>query len=186
MGTKKVKKNNKSVASKNVRGNRPIQSDSPLTFDLSNENWLKSVSVPKEKYTNKLKDKDMFIEYITELFHKVIPLIQRNGNDMIKEAGTKGWRHCHPIDEDKLDLVLKITEEIHGHKFNSQKVAGPQLWQFGVTQNIRLIAIHDYTNNYLTPVFIDYHHLIHSNDYYNQHDFDKFSYCPIDSIMNPS
>ncbi|WP_407270591.1 hypothetical protein [Radiobacillus sp. PE A8.2] len=178
---KRMKKGNKGNVSKNVKGNKPIESNSPLTFDLSKENWLKGVSITRDSYTNKLKDKDMFIDYITELFHKVIPLIQKNGNDMIRQAGTQGWRHCHPVDEEKLDLSKKILEEIHGQNLTGDKVSGPQLWQFGVSQNIRLIAIYDYTNNYLTPVFVDYHHLIHPDDNFNQPDYlNGYNYCPIE------
>lgn len=180
---KRIKNRSSTPKKQNVKGDKkPIESNSPLTFNLTYKNWLKGISIPRKEYTNKLKDKEMFTNYITELFYKIIPTIHQYGNDMIKEAGLKGWRHCHPVEEDKIDLVIDIMNEIHGDSFQFDKVAGPQLWQFGITQNIRIIAIHDYTNNILTPVFIDYHHLIHSNQHYNQDDYMKYKFCPIEKV----
>lgn len=182
---KKPKVKNKSKKVRNsVKGNKPAEFDSPLTFDLSNKNWLKSISI-KNKFTNMLKDEKEFIRYITELFHDLIPLIQQNGEDMIKDAGTKAWKHCHPINEEKIDLVQKVTDEI-GINFKGEKKAGPQFWQFGVKGNLRLIAVYDYTNNSLKPLFIDYHHLIHPSIKYNQQDYDNYSFCPIEESLKPS
>lgn len=179
---RRIGKNQSQKAKPNVRrGTDPNQSDFPLTFDLSNANWLKCVNLSKDRFTNRLKDEEMFVNYITELFHKIFPIIQQNGNEMIKEAGTKGWRHCHPVAESKIDLALEIMEEVHGSNFNNGKIAGPKLWQFGVSQGIRLIAIHDYTNNSLIPLFIDYHHLIEPDTHFNTPDYFKaYKYCPLD------
>ncbi len=175
-GRKRIGKNKKDVSKNVQRGTDPNTSESPLTFDLSNKDWLRSIS--KKGYTNKLKDETMFATYIFELFHKVIPVIQENWKSIIKSGGTGAWPHCHPIAEDKLDEVVTIIENIHGHKFSDGKVAGPSLWQFGITQNIRLIAIRDYTNNCLTPVFVDYHHLIHESEHHNQADYNRYDFCP--------
>ncbi|GIP63382.1 hypothetical protein J32TS6_19370 [Virgibacillus pantothenticus] len=170
-----------------VKGNRPVDSDSPLTFDLSNKNWLKSVNIKNDNYTNMLRNEKEFIDYITQLFHGLIPLIHQNGKEMIKGAGKK-WRHCHPVQDEKIDLVQKVTEEI-GIDFKSDqdgKKAGPQFWQFGVKGNLRLIAIYDYTNNSLKPLFIDYHHLIHPSIKYNQLDYENYSFCPLEESLKPS
>lgn len=184
-GKKRLQSQAGKKISRNVtRGKSPNQSTEPITFNLSTENWLKGIKLSRENFTNKLKDEQMFIEYITILFHKVIPIIQKYGNDMIREGGTKSWRHCHPVRDGKIDLTLKIVESIHGHRFTFEKKSGPKLWQFGVVQNIRLIAIHDYTNNSLTPLFIDYHHLIHPDDHYSHPDYEKFDYCPIEHYYN--
>jgi hypothetical protein len=163
------------------RGTEPNQSDSPLTFDFSNRNWLKGVS--QGVFTNKLSNETMYAEYITEVFHKLIPVIQQNWREILTSQGRGSWRHCHQVPDEKTDLVLSITEEIHGHQFRSVH-AGPSLWQLGVTQNIRLFAIHDYTNNHLIPLFVDYHHLVHPSDHFNQSDYSKYSFCPVSTYMS--
>ncbi|WP_144704967.1 hypothetical protein [Fictibacillus phosphorivorans] len=164
------------------RETEPNQSDSPLTFDFSNKNWLRSVSLGG--FTNKLSDENMFAGYIFELFHKIIPVIQDNWSEIVRSQGRGSWRHCHPVVNEKIDMVLGIIEQIHGNRFQSDKAAGPSLWQLGVTQNLRLIVIHDYTNNHLTPVFVDYHHLIHPNDHFNQPDYKRYDFCPVDTYTN--
>ncbi|MBH0170993.1 hypothetical protein [Fictibacillus sp. 18YEL24] len=164
------------------RGTEPNQSDSPLTFDFSNKNWLMGVS--QGRFTNKLSDESMYAAYLTEIFHKLIPNIQQNWLEIIRTPGRGSWRHCHQVDNEKIDLVLAITEQIHGHQFRTEKTAGPSLWQFGVTQNIRLFAIHDYTNNHLVPLFVDYHHLVHPNKNFNQPDYERYSFCPISVYMS--
>lgn len=127
-----------------------------------------------------LKDEEMFIDYITELFHKIIPIIQKNGEEIIKTGGNGKWKHCHPVTEGKIDLILGIAKKIHGFDIKPAGVSGPQLWQFGVTQGIRLIAIYDYTNNSISPLFVDYHHLVYPSPYYNQSDYhNSFNYCPV-------
>ncbi|MED4229072.1 hypothetical protein [Neobacillus cucumis] len=160
-----------------IRGTEPNQSDSPLTFDFLNRNWLKGISF--RDFTNKLSSETMFAEYMFEIFHKIIPTIQSNWNEIVRSQGRGSWKHCHPIAEEKLDFVINIIEQIHGHKFFESQNAGPSLWQLGFTQNIRLIAIHDYTNNNLIPVFVDYHHLIHPSDHFNQPDYNRYEFCPI-------
>jgi hypothetical protein len=174
---KKIKKDSGPSPKKALkRGTEPNQSDSPLTFDFSNHNWLKSIS--QRSFTNKLSDEVMFAEYITEIFHKLIPEIQKNWKDIVNHQGRGLWRHCHQVADDKTPMVLGIIEEIHGHQFRTES-AGPSLWQLGVTQNIRLFAIHNYTNNYLIPVFIDYHHLIHPSQKHNQDDYYSYAFCPV-------
>ncbi|MFJ7471103.1 hypothetical protein ACIQWI_21410 [Peribacillus frigoritolerans] len=174
---KKITQNSGPKPQKKISGGIPSQTDDPLTFDFSKGDWLKSIKF--RDFTNKLDGETMFANNIFELFHKIIPTIQQNWNQIIKSQGRGVWQHCHPIAEDKLDLVLNIIEQIHGHNFQSEKNAGPSLWQIGITQNIRLIAIHDYTNNHLTPVFVDYHHLIHPSKFYNQPDYGRFDFCPV-------
>ena len=181
MPKKKIKRQNQGSL-KNIKGNQPNTAETPLTFDLSDGNWLKSVSLSK-RYTNLLKNEDMFGKYITELFHRVIPYIQKYGLQMIKEAGTRGWKHCHPIDEEKLDLVKKIIEEIHGDLPKFEDKAGPALWQFGITQNIRMIAVYDYKINVIKPLFIDYHHLIYPSEKHNQSNYSKYDFCPIENYQ---
>lgn len=174
---KKVSQSAGPMPQSKVNGNTPRQSNSPLTFDFSRGDWLKSIKY--RDFTNKLDSETSFSNNIFEIFYKLIPNIQQNWNDILKFQGRGQWEHCHPIAEDKLDLVLNIIEEVHGHKFDSEKKAGPSLWQIGITQNIRLIAIHDYTNNHLTPVFVDYHHLIHPSKFFNQRDYDRYGFCPV-------
>lgn len=159
------------------RGLDPNQSKSPLTFNLSRKEWLKSVS--SQKFTNKLSDETMFSGYLFELFHKLIPTLQENWQDIIKKHGRGNWKHCHPVEEDKLDFVLGIIEQVHGHTFRDEESVGPSIWQFGFTQSLRLIAIYDYVTNSLTPVFIDYHHLLHPDKNYNQRDYLKYNFCPV-------
>jgi len=162
---------------KNLKGDViPILSDAPLSFDFSQKDWLKSIN--QKEFTNKLESENMFAKYIFELFYKLIPTIQQNWKEIIRSAGTGNWKHCHPVKEEKLDSVIHILEHIHGHQFRTAATSGPSLWQFGISQNIRLIAIHDYKNNFLTPVFIDYHHQIHPSIKYNKTEYSRYEFCP--------
>lgn len=159
------------------RGTDPIQSDSPLTFNFSKRQWMKTVSI--NSFTNKLKDEEMFSEYIFDLFYNLIPAIQEHGNTMIKSGGTGSWKHCHPIENEELDLALSIVESVHGHQFKNVN-DGSKLWQFGVSGGIRLIVIHNYTDNYLTPLFVDYHHQIYPSEKHNQKNINRYPFCPIE------
>ncbi|WP_026582112.1 hypothetical protein [Bacillus sp. J33] len=175
---KKVRKSKGTEPKKAViRGTDPNWTDSPLTFDLSHKEWLKGVSF--RDFTNKFDDETMFAQYLFELFHKVIPTIQQNWKDIVQGQGKGSWRHCRPVSEEKLDFVLGIIEKTHSHTFKDKIGVGSSLWQLGFTQNIRLIAIYDYRNNSLTPVFVDYHHLVHPDKNFNQPDYKRFGFCPV-------
>lgn len=38
---------------------------------------------------------------------------------MIKSGGTGSWKHCHPIENEELDLALSIVEPVHGYQFKN-------------------------------------------------------------------
>lgn len=180
-GTKRRKKiGSQSNTPKHMvnRGTDPIGSDSPLTFDFSKKGWMKGISL--KGFTNKLKNEEMFSNYIFEIFHIIIPTLHEHGNTIIKNGGTGHWEHCHPIRNDQLDLALGVAKSIHGEKIMSVS-EGSKLWQFGFIGGIRLVAIHNYKNNYLTPLFIDYHHLIYPSVKHNQKNIEKYEFCPIET-----
>lgn len=161
------------------RGTDPSNTDSPLTFNFSKHKWIKSTSV--KGFTNKLDDEKMFSRYMFELFHKLIPLLHEHGENIILKSGTSSWKHCHPIRNEELDLALEIATTIHGDKVLDVG-DGSKLWQFGFTGGIRLIAIHNYINNYLTPLFIDYHHQIYPSVKHNDKELKRYTFCPIDTF----
>lgn len=156
----------------------PNYSDSPLTFNFAKENWLKSVAV--KGFTNKLKDPEMFSEYIFEVFYKTIPTLHEHGDNIIKNGGKSSWKHCHPIRNDELDKAIEIAESIHGSQIKEVS-EGSKLWQFGFIGGIRLIAIHNYKSNYLTPLFVDYHHQIYPSQKHNEKDIKSFPFCPVNA-----
>lgn len=161
------------------RGNEPRWSDSPLTFDFSKPNWIQCVSL--KGFTNKLKDEKMFTKYMVEVFHKIMPILHEYGREIVRQGGTGSWKHCHPIAHEKLDLVIEIAKQLHGEDVINER-EGSQLWQFGITGSVRLIAIHNYTDNYITPLFIDYHHQIHPSIKHNRTDYKSYDFCPVETF----
>lgn len=161
------------------RGTDPIESEAPLTFDFSKGNWLRGISF--KGFTNKLKDEEMFSKYIFEIFHTIIPILHEHGEQIIKNSGKGQWKHCHPIWNEQLDTALKIAETIHGEGIKDVP-EGSKLWQFGIIGGIRLIAIHNYIYNYLTPLFVDYHHQIYPDVKYNEENIEDYKFCPVESF----
>lgn len=156
-------------------GVRPAISDRPLSFNLANGKWLKSIN--NKSFTNKLHKENDFAPAIFELFNKVIPTVQSHWEEIFRNPGRSQWKHCHTIDNDKIDKVLAIVETIHGHTYRESQT-GSKLWQFGISQGLRLVGIYNYNDNTVTPLFVDYHHLVYPSQKHNKEDHSSFKFCP--------
>ncbi|AGE62475.1 hypothetical protein ACFTRE_10730 [Bacillus subtilis] len=153
----------------------PTRGEKSLTFDLSYEKWMKGVNM--KKFTNKLKDMEQHSLYTHEIFSKVIPNVHRNWDVIKKSKGQGQFTHCHILDGDKKQLAIQIAEEIHGKTILDEE-SDFNVWQFGVSNSIRIIAVYDHHNDIAFPLFLDYHHLIYPSVKYNQSDYEKYDFCP--------
>src|SRR5699024_6610039 len=131
--------------------------------------------------TNRLPSADHYSESITKCFYEVIPYIQNNWKEIKESSGRRfPHEHCHVAATEKKSIIFEIIEEVHGKQLLDED-DDFNIWQFGATQGVRLYAIYDHHEETIYPVFIDYHHLIHPSPYFNQPDYSKMAFCPIES-----
>src|SRR5699024_1610702 len=90
--------------------------------------------------------------------------------------------NCHPVSDDKINFVMEIAENIHQTEFSLEqlKEARYQWWYLGFKQSVRLVGLYNFGEKAFYPIFIDHHHLLHADINYNQPDYSKYSYCPIE------
>lgn len=157
-----------------VSSEKPPIKNQSLVFDFSYQQWLQSISV--KKFTNMLKDDEQFSKAIVHIFSKIIPAVKENWKN-IKNRGRDQFRHCHPIANEKKELVDEIILEIYGKPLLDEKFEEMNYWQLGVSQGIRLIAIYNHLENIMYPVFIDHHHQIHPDVKHNQKDIYSYQHC---------
>lgn len=157
MGKKNKKVKNNKLPDKKIKSVlKPSKSES-LSFDFTYKNWLKTVKI-KGEFINKLKDKDEYINYITHCLYNLLPFIQENWSDIkVNSSNSYQFPHCHILIGEKKQLALKIIEMIHEKKIFDEE-DDYNLWQFGNKEGLRLIGAHDYQNEVIYPLFIDYHH----------------------------
>lgn len=158
-----------------------------VSFDFSYTNWLKTISIGE--FTNKLKGPDEFAELIYIVMNKIIPYITYNW-DWIKRNVYPGSGHnCHPVAEDKLDLVKRIISEIHSNELEPliEDAERDTLWQLGHQGAVRLIVYYMESSETFYPLFIDYHHLIHPvpgdrRSQVKHNDYRSKKWCPVESF----
>lgn len=179
MSKKKKLKNSTNPKSRVSLDKKPVvsQDKENVTFDFSYKNWIKSVRT--KGFSNKLPNSEEFSKLITKCLHELMPYIQQNWKEIMK-SGSPNYphRHCHVVAADKVDLIEKIIYEVHERPLLDQD-DDFNIWQFGTTQGVRLFAIYNHIENVIYPIFIDYHHLIHPNEYFNQPDFKTMEFCPV-------
>ncbi|EJQ42914.1 hypothetical protein IEQ_05118 [Bacillus cereus BAG6X1-2] len=169
---KKVK--NIHQSKKKVSTPVPKIDESNLIFDFRYSGWLKSIHT--KYFTNKLKNETEFASCIYDVMTKVIPTIQKEWEQIKGRSGQ--FRHCHPIDSNKIELVTNVIRHIHGVTMLDDDVSNNSIWQLGTHQGIRIIGMYYQPTNTMFPLFVDYHHLIHPSDWHNQKDLDTNSFCP--------
>ncbi|MEH7503301.1 hypothetical protein V7152_15030 [Neobacillus drentensis] len=154
----------------------PAGTSNTLSYDFSYSNWLKCIN--NKEFTNRLKDESQFSMSFFEIFQTILPTVQKNW-DTIKLNQKKQFPHCHTVPPSKIEMVEKITKEIHGRPLLDEEDNSLKYWQLGMTQSIRVIAVYNQLKNVFFPVFVDYHHLIHDSVKYNQNDYDQYNFCPV-------
>ncbi|MDX1701344.1 MAG: hypothetical protein R3250_12045 [Melioribacteraceae bacterium] len=144
-------------------------------FDFHSKDWLSSVRIRDNQYTNFLANKDEYLKNHFNLFHSIIPKIIAEWQMIIPSSGRHPYKHCHMLRDEKKELARKVYKEIHKHELSEDM----NIWQFGFTGSIRLICLYLDKEKALIPVFIDHHHLIYDNLKYNQDNYSKYNYCII-------
>lgn len=162
----------------------PIKQSDGFSFSPIYFNWLKGTDrfYKTYEFTNMVKDAEEFSHNLAEIATEFIPKLYAEH----KQIFNNNYYNCHPVTGDKKELVIEIAEDIHQAKFNEEdlKQARIQWWYLGFKANIRLVGLYNWGTETFYPMFIDHHHLIHGNTYYNLPDFEKYSYCPIYSYEN--
>ncbi|HHK0195168.1 TPA: hypothetical protein ACQN8E_001711, partial [Streptococcus pyogenes] len=134
---------------------------------------LKSYS--SSNFTTFLVDSEMYGKYITEVFKNIIPKITK---DWSPGSSLSQFPHCHKIGNDRAnDKYCRAIENIHG--ISTEQL---ELWQFGFTGEVRLIA-HLSGNDTIYPLLIDYHHLGYDSVKHNEKDTRHYKFCPIEKYI---
>lgn len=89
------------------------------------------------------------------------------------------YPHCHTLTDDKLNLAIKIANEIHQRNFDAFEKDSISWWQIGIKQGVRLVGLYNQPQNCFYPIFVDRHHLLYPSTKHNQSDFEKFKYNPV-------
>lgn len=144
-------------------------------FDFHSKDWLSSVSIRDNNFTNFLAGKEEYLANHFNLFHSIIPKIISEWNAIVSYSGRHPYKHCHLLKDGKKELARKVYKEIHKHDLSEDI----NMWQFGFTGSMRFICLYLDTERALIPVFIDHHHLIYDNEKYNQKNYSKYNYCVI-------
>lgn len=170
----KLIRNNHSPKVKVSNNFLPHTGNQKISFDFTYSSWMKSVKVGD--FTNFLHNNDEYASKIFNVIHFLFPKIQEDAEKVIKNGGRIS--HTHIVSDKKISLIKKIANKTHGREF--EEVLKKQWWQLGFTNATRVIAIYDDTKNVLYPIFIDFHHLIHADENYNQKDFSTYDFCPVE------
>lgn len=135
-------------------------------------------------FTNYLKDDEEFHENLKLLTSFVMPhLVQYTLNDLL----AKKERHTHTLDSKHIELAKEIVKELKiqekGQDFDfdqfcDNNINDYTLWQLGTSYGIRMICTQH--KNIFYVLFMDYHHQMYPDVKYNQLDYSKYSFCPIE------
>lgn len=167
---------------------QPLKSDNGFSFSTVYSNWIKGTHsfYKSTKFTNMLKNTEEFSRNITEITIEIIPKLYNEHKQLFHY--NNGYNpHCHIVAKDKKELVKKIAEEIHQTEFDETQLneARIQWWYLGFKGSLRLLGLYDLNKEIFYPLFIDHHHLIHESETYNQPDYEKYDYCPVQVYNNP-
>lgn len=148
--------------------------DSQLVFDFSYPNWLKAYQ--GKEFTTFLKNEVTYAKSITKIIGEVIPKLAKEW--LPEKNHYSEFVHCHevPSTHEAYKMYCAAIKDIHG--IGAEQL---HLWQFGFKGSERLIC--DLSARKLTPLLIDYHHLGHPSKKYNQPDYKKFKFCPIEKFI---
>ncbi len=176
----KVRNNKKNVNSVRNTINPITPNNSSITFDFSYKNWLATVSF--KDFSNRLFNESQYSQFMYEIFSVLIPTVHENWNE-IKKNTKVIFPNCHTIAKEKIGLVEEIIELTHGKKLLDESLLEDSddsynYWQLGVKQSVRLIGIYSNSRNIMYPVFVDYHHQIHIDPWFNGKDLEKYPFCP--------
>lgn len=133
-----------------------------------------------DNFTNCCKSKEDFADDMIYIFEILIPTLYREHNDIFKHGNPgRQYPHCHTVSDEKIEICIKISEELHQRKFSDFKGDTVSWWQIGITRGMRVFGLFDDEKKSFYPLFIDRHHLVSPNEKYNDQDYQSFSYNPL-------
>lgn len=177
MGKNKRSVKNNKKPKNSVSNTQKVSSKLKVRIDfVANSNiWLKAVKV--KDYTNFLKDEKQFSKYFYKVMNILIPAVQQDWEKMLSDRDA--FPHCHDIRRDARKKVNSLLSTMYPNYDESMEVM-----QLGLNGSPRIIVsiIREDNISVIRPLFIDYHHLIYPDDWYNKEDVDKYTFCPYRSF----
>lgn len=136
--------------------------------------WLNSIK-DKNEFTNFSRSADDYAKLITEIVHTTIPLIYKYSTDIFINGKAKSTPlgHSHLLKDDALITAKSLAGLITTKPFDEHLTSW---WQIGGSQGVRIIGVYVTSAATFYPLFIDCHHLLSPNKYYNQADVKSYSY----------
>lgn len=131
--------------------------------------WTDTVRVGS--FTNCLKDKEQALRHFFFIVDQLIPNIEEYGPDIFNGKA----KHCHLLRNAEDKRARKIIRAIHGNRVLDGL---SEIWELSAkTEEIRIIGtfVNDEMHIFY-PLFIDHHHLIYPDKYYNSPDYKKYSF----------
>lgn len=179
------KKHHKVIPKQNIPNgtqiSKPIVSSSNFRF-VTAYPWLKVTDKLFKKYgfTNNLRDSVQLSKLLVELIEQTISKINQDSNSIFGDFSSRGqYSHCHFVSKDKIELVQKISLELHNNDFSDvTEDSDYSWWELGFNGSARIFGIMSKTDNCFYPLFIDWHHLIYSDVKHNSDDYKNYKYDP--------
>lgn len=142
--------------------------------------WIQGTKkfLKRENFTNLCRCKDDFADEMCLLFNVIIPKLYQDSDNIFNFGNKWLYPHCHTLTGEKLNLAIKIANEIHQREFDTFEGDSISWWQVGMTQGVRIIGLYNKPQNCFYPIFIDRHHLLYPDNNYNQADFEMYDYNP--------
>ncbi len=131
-------------------------------------------SIKEKNFTNFLKDNMQFTEKIGVFFHEFFEYFE--GMD-INKIFTSSSTHSHLLTKNQDSLCKNILKEYveSGHKFKNLLIDESEYYQLGFKSGLRVVGKR-YGSKF-ELLFLDFHHLLDSDEKYNQGDFKKYKLC---------
>lgn len=131
-------------------------------------------TIKLSEFTNKLKNEGEFFEKFKIIIEQLIPHISQYTFSNIQGQTP----HCHPVNDDKRQLVYEIVGELvknwnsgyNVEQFLQQNLDGEVIWELGL-KDVRLFGIRE--SNFFHLLFVDYHHLVYPSVKYNDKNYSR-------------
>ncbi|CAJ1185032.1 hypothetical protein [Companilactobacillus paralimentarius] len=160
---------------------KPVLSDSGFRF-VTAYPWLKVTGklLKKDGFTNNLQDATQFSKYLVALIEKTISKINQDSTNIFDDFSNRGqYPHCHYVSKDKIQLVQRISLELHDNDFSEvTKDSDYSWWELGFNGSSRIFGIMSKSDNCFYPLFVDWHHLIYPDIKHNSNDYKNYKYDP--------
>lgn len=179
MSHKKRKVKNKTNPKGNVNSN-PADLQNIVYLDFTKHSkWTETVNI--KGFTNCLKSPNEASRHFLFIVDQLIPDIQSYGMDILSNNAP----HCHALTGDARKKAIKVIDTIYNGKVETKD---SNIWELGAkTEEIRLIGmfVNDTVKRFY-PLFIDHHHLLYPDMYYNQPDYKHYHLTKKDITQLPN